>query len=314
MCGITIWVSGFRGFRTVARPVGAPLFITVFHRYIARRTSKKTFQRCIWMRLFSLDGSGVQRKIILLAPRAVNPGLFTTMVMDCSTHHSRLTEAQKLRGRIAVQEGAVDPSQLLADGRHVQPADHDSWHVLTLDAGGQVAACARYLPHHGDDISFHDLAVSQSALARSQTWGKALRNAVEADLRDARRRGCSYVELGGWVISEALRCTTEAIRTIATTYAIAQLLGGALGITTASTRRCSATILKRVGGHRLQHLGIDLPSYYDEHYHCEMEILRFDASSPNPRYRKWIDSCRAHLKEIPVICREAGQVQQEFAA
>jgi hypothetical protein len=221
--------------------------------------------------------------------------------MDGSVHQHRLTELQKMRGRIYVECGALDPSQLAADGRHVQAADQRSWHVLTLDSDGRIAACARYLPHAGA-VEFEELGVARTELARSTTWGEALRSIVEADLRSARQRGCAYVELGGWAISTALRCTTEAIRTITTTYALAELCGGGLGITTASTRHCSSAILQRAGGQRLSHGGVQLPTYYDEHYHCEIEILRFDALEPNP-YRKWIDACRAHLKTVSVICR-----------
>jgi hypothetical protein len=227
------------------------------------------------------------------------------MVVDASIHALRLAEVQKLRGRIALHEGAVDPAQLLADGRHVQPADRHSWHLLTLDEHGRVAACMRYLPHRRD-AGFNDLAISRSTLAHSKTWGHQLRKAVEADLRHSRQRGCSYVELGGWVISEALRCTTEALRMIATAYAFAQLCGGALGITTASTRRCSSAILKRIGGQQLQARGKELPSYYDAQYRCHMEVLRFDSSRPNPRYGKFMDACRSSLRDVPVICREAA--------
>jgi hypothetical protein len=63
--------------------------------------------------------------------------------------------------------------------------------------------------------------------------------------------------------------------------------------------------LKRIGGQQLQARGVELPSFYDEHYRCRMEVLRFDSSQPNPRYRKWMDACRASLSEVPVICRDA---------
>jgi hypothetical protein len=255
------------------------------------------------MRLLSLDGFGAQRRNLLLAPTAVNPGPFKNMVVDSSRHSTRLAEAQKLRGGIALHEGAVERSELLADGRHVQAADRHSWHLLTLDSKGRVAACMRYLAHHRD-VSFCDLAISRSTLALSKTWGAKLRTAVEADLRHARQRGCSYVELGGWVISEALRCTTEALRMIATAYAFAQLCGGALGISSASTQRCSAAILKRIGGQQLRSRGIELPSFYDTHYKCNMEVLRFDSARPNPRYGKWMEACLLRLKDVPVICPE----------
>lgn len=262
----------------------------------------KSLQRFIWMRLFSTDGCGLDRTNLILAPHSVDAGLFTTTVTDCSTHAHRLAEAQKLRGEVAVEVGAVDRSQLTEDGRHIQSADEHSWHLLTLDTDGRVAACARYTPH-ANDAQFEDLAVSESTLAKCDRWGLALRRVVEEDLRQARRRGCSYVELGGWVMAQALRCTSEALKTLTTAYAFAQLCGGDLGITTATTRSCSAAILKRMGCERLRHCGAELPVYFDERYHQELEVLRFDALRPNPKYRKWIDACRAHLPHVPVICR-----------
>jgi hypothetical protein len=91
---------------------------------------------------------------------------------------------------------------------------------------------------------------------------------------------------------------------IATAYAFAQLCGGALGISSASTQRCSAAILKRIGGQQLRARGIELPSFYDTHYKCHMEVLRFDSARPNPRYGKWMDACLSGLKDVPVICPE----------
>lgn len=211
-----------------------------------------------WIRFHCLPSrkcSGTLRKNLLLAPTSIAPTSMLDMVVDSKSHRDRMFEAQQLRGRIALREGAVDPTQLVTDGRHVQAADYRSWHLLTLDAHGRVAACMRYLTHRRD-ASFSDLAISRSTLAKSKTWG-------------------------------------------------AQLCGGALGISTASTQHCSSAILKRIGGQQLQARGVELPSFYDEHYRCHMQVLRFDSSQPNPRYRKWMDACRASLSEVPVICRDA---------
>lgn len=93
---------------------------------------------------------------------------------------------------------------------------------------------------------------------------------------------------------------------IVTTYAMAELWGGALGITTATLRSCSAAILRRVGGERLSLRGVPLPPYFEHGYKSiEAEILRFDSSAPNPRYRRWLNECRAQLLDVPVICRES---------
>ena len=46
-----------------------------------------------------------------------------------------------------------------------------------------------------------------------------------------------------------------------------------------------------------------VPAYYDPHYGCEMEALRFDSDLPNPKYRKWIDELREYLELAPVVCK-----------
>jgi hypothetical protein len=46
-----------------------------------------------------------------------------------------------------------------------------------------------------------------------------------------------------------------------------------------------------------------IPPYYDPLYGCEMELLRFDSTSPNPRYAEWIQACYEMLIESPVISR-----------
>jgi hypothetical protein len=164
---------------------------------------------------------------------------------------------------------------------------------------------------HPNDASFFDLTVARSALATSETWGKKFRQAIEADLALARKRRWSYVEMGGWVISEKLRCTTEAVRMVLSAYGLAQLFGGALGISTVTTKRGSSSILRRIGGESVMTRGSELPSYFEPHYNCEMEILRFDSSRPNPRYRPWVDDCREYLQTAPVIFAQAGELSLE---
>jgi hypothetical protein len=84
-------------------------------------------------------------------------------------------------------------------------------------------------------------------------------------------------------------------------YGMARLFGGALGVSTVTTRHGSSSILRRIGGSPLVSRGSELPPYFDQHYNCEMEILRFDSERPNPRYQSWIDDCRTYLQTAPVI-------------
>jgi hypothetical protein len=82
---------------------------------------------------------------------------------------------------------------------------------------------------------------------------------------------------------------------------LAQELGGFVGISTATRRHCSASILKRTGGITMEHSGAEFPAYFDPQYNCEMEVLRFRSWAPNPRYLPWIDEIKAELRNMAVL-------------
>lgn len=256
------------------------------------------------MRLISSSISNLRRSFALIAPHPLHRAPFRRVAVDSERHSTLLAEAQRLRGKVAVEEGAVQASELSSDGRHIQAADYKSWHLLTVDEHGQLAACMRYLPHR-IGAAFSDLLISHSSLAECRERGSTLRTAVERELATARERNCSYVEMGGWVIRQSFRCTSEALRMVLSAYGLAQLLGGALGISTATTQRCSSSILKRIGGERLACNGTELAPYYDSQYRCEMEIIRFDSTRPHPKYQRWVDYCSRHLRNVPVVCPAA---------
>ncbi|MEP6713960.1 MAG: hypothetical protein ABJC09_00200 [Terriglobia bacterium] len=210
---------------------------------------------------------------------------------------------QRLRGRLYLEDGAITKEQLSRDGRHILPTDDQSWHLLTLGRAGEVLGCTRYL-QHGTGTRFDDLCVSQSSLALSDAWGTITRAGVEDDLWLARRRGCSFVEVGGWAIAPEIRCTAECLRSVLVTYAWSRLIGGAIGLSTATERNGSASILRRLGGGSVQWAGTEIPPYYDAHYDCRMHMLRYDSRKPNPRYEDSIECIRRTLAAVPVICPE----------
>jgi hypothetical protein len=247
----------------------------------------------------------LRRQLVLLAPSTGSvPDSFSDPYFDQGRHTNMLAQAQKLRGRIYVEEGAIGQTDLTPDGRHYLSSDEESWHLLTLDGNGEVCGCTRYLAHQ-NTISFAGLGVRHSALAKCDQWGQRLRSAVEQELQLARRRDFAYVEMGGWALREDVRCSTEAIRIALGAYALARNLGGAVSVTTATARHCSSSILRRIGGQPMAVGRTELPSYYDPRYKCEMTILRFESDRPNPRYEAWIEQIREELLTAPVICRRA---------
>ena len=108
----------------------------------------------------------------------------------------------------------------------------------------------------------------------------------------------------------------EAMNIALSTFALAQSIGGAIGLTTATVRNCSSRILRKIGGRSLGLPGCPLPSYFDPQYGCEMELLRFDSNAPNPKYQTRIDDILSRFFELPVVCARAamGLVHRDRAA
>jgi hypothetical protein len=246
-------------------------------------------------------GNSVQGNTVVLAPAdAWLPKSFTRIVRNPNRHASVLSGIQKFRGRVYLSDGAIHRSELSPDGRFIQAIDEQAWHLVRLDASGNVCGCARYMNHQAD-LRFSETNVSRSPLSRSLEWAGRVRTAVESEIALANRLRVDYVEVGGWALSPELRCTSEALRIALGTFSLARLLGGCIGITTATKRHGSASILRRIGGEPLMAEGTEIPNYFDPRFDCEMEILRFDSSRPNPRFERWIDELKGYLSGVPVI-------------
>lgn len=248
------------------------------------------------------NGSGLcrTRLLVLAPPHASVPPVFRNRQYDALRHEELLAEMQRLRGNVYVEDGAIGPHELSAGGRHRLETDEDSWHLLALDQTGAVTGCARYRAHR-NSAGFRDLWVRNSALAQSPIWGRQFLSAVESQIHQARRRNISYAEVGGWATAPERRYTTDALRVALATYSLAQLLGGCIGITTATVKHCSSAILRRIGGRSLESPAGTLPSYYDPAYKCEMEVLGFDSASPTPKYLPIIGELRSGLRTVPVV-------------
>jgi hypothetical protein len=253
-----------------------------------------------------------KRDLILLAPQtAWVPEQFTVTEYNPSLYESLLTDMQRMRGNVYLEDGAIRREELTPDGRHNSPVDRLSWHVLAVNQDGHVCGCARYLAHD-TDARFSDLILSKSALAQHPQWRRPLIETVQSDLERARRRGIAYAEVGGWALDKAARSTSEALRIALATYALSRQLGGCIGVTTATVRHCSAAILQKIGGRVLDFAGFPLPYYYDPQYRCDMTMLRFESSQPNPRYESWIEGLRTQFRAVPVVCKNSVSAWQSL--
>ena len=254
--------------------------------------------------------------LVLLAPStAVVPNHFADVDVDAQRHATLLTGLQRLRGEVYLSDQAIGTSQL-QDGCHVQASDASSWHIVSVQGDGSVAACAR-LRTHEPDATPEALGVWSSALAHSDAWSGKLRQALDADMRLARLRDVLYVEAGGWAVGPEFRGTTMAITTAMTTYALGYSLGGFVGLTTATVRHCSSRMMRKLGGHSFSVAGEAVPTYFDPQYGCDMELLRFDSAVTSRRYSTLLGQVVRTLQHMPVVCAtravdHGGQLMQPF--
>ena len=245
--------------------------------------------------------------MMLLAPAgAAVPGNFQAVNVNAHHHTGLLQQLQRLRGGVYLRDGAITHDDLTRDGRHVQEADDLSWHVVSLQEDGSVAACAR-LQAHVPDCSPAGLGVWSSALARSAAWSDRLWKALDADLALARLRNVHYIEFGGWAVGDEWRGTSMALTTAMATYALGECVGGFVGVTTATVRHCSSRMMRKLGGHSFTaEGGASVPSYFDDRYGCEMELLRFDSKRPTQRYGARVEDVVRSLLRMPVVCSDSA--------
>ena len=244
------------------------------------------------------------RRLALLAPPDANiPNVFHDVRGDCDGYSHLFSQMQRFRGKVYLEDGAIKEKELI-DGRHVVEADDYSWHLLVHDDNGTIAGCIRFQAHDVRNRFFR-LSVFKTAIAACPQWGPALKHAVQSEVKRAKNLNLPLVEVGGWALAEHVRGTSEALRLGLAAYSLGQLMGGAVGMSTATRRHCSSSILRRMGGEPLTHAGLAIPAYYDPQYECEMEILRFYSWNPNPRYMLWVEEIRQSLQRIPVISSTA---------
>jgi hypothetical protein len=211
-----------------------------------------------------------------------------------------LAEMQRFRGEVYLRDGAISQREFTPDGRYALDIDTRSWHLLALDGARRICGCVRVLEQTGAR-HFDDLWIRNCSLARSSSWGARLRAAVEAEMGLAHRERIWFAEVGGLAIAPDRRCTTLSLATMLATCGLLQLLGGARCVATVTSRHGCAPILRRMGVTSLAIDGVELPSYYDPQYGCEMQVLRFDTRFPNPRFSSWIAELSESLREVPVF-------------
>jgi hypothetical protein len=244
-----------------------------------------------------------ERLILLAPPDTAIPELFGAVDCNSSDHRRFVRQMQRLRGGVYFQDGAISRADLSSEGCHETPEDSKSWHILLRDREDErkLSACIWYLEY--DRLpAFQQLRVRHSGLARDGKWQDQLRRAIAAEVALAKLESVRFSEVGGWAVSEAARATADGVMMILATFSLSRMLGGALGLATATVRHSSASMLQRLGLSRLS----DIPAYFDDRYACDMELLRFDTRRSSSRYHEFIERLKTELASVRLIVPSAA--------
>jgi hypothetical protein len=256
------------------------------------------------MATFTDKASSNSSSFVLLAPSdGVVPAAFQSVWRDQAEYNRVLTQMQKMRGRVALAEGAVLEKDLRPGRRHEMAGDTESWHIIKVRGEGQMLGCARILVHP-ERAPYSSLRLSRSPLATHHHWSDRIRQSVEEDMRRARQARLRVVEPGGWVVEEPLKFKADAISIALSAFAWSQLAGGCLAYVTATVKHKSSAILRRLGGDSIRFEGQEMPRYYDPEYRTEMELVRLETRSLNSRFESTMAPLRELLAESPVIQAE----------
>ncbi len=239
-------------------------------------------------------GSGGFQFKILAPSRREIPNTLEQSAVGSRLHSDLMFDLQLLRGEV-YREYAGIAATLQPDGRHWHQLDDPSWHVILQNADGRILGCARYRPNI---TSFEQLICSKAAVAVSPTTGPVFRATFAQEQAKARARGLHYGEASAWAMSADSRCSTAAVNIALMGFALGEMLGGGLGLTTASTRHQASSILRRLGGVPFA----DFEPYYEPMFDCSIELLQFDISLFKDRYKAKLEQMKAELRRTPVIC------------
>lgn len=235
-------------------------------------------------------------RVQLLAPNKQE----TPTVVHEGKYNHYLDSLQRLRARIYLEDGAIQPHQI-QDHKFTMEMDLESWHFLLVDSCEDVVACLRILLHPAT-ATFDRLRLQHCPLATDPYWGTKLRGAVEEDLVQTRSEQIGYAELGGWAIAPKYRCTKAALEILVSSYVWGEMIGGCVSSCTATVRHKSSTILRKIGGKNYSYQGEDIPAYHDPQYGCLMEILRFDSRCINPKFIQIVQEMRSKVENSTIFC------------
>jgi hypothetical protein len=233
------------------------------------------------------------------------PPVFRHPCPDRDFYKSAIAEIQRFRGRVYLEERAIPASALDEEERHFSEYDYRSWHLFILNQEIQVCGCLRATSLRAVDYS--ELKLHELIERMEPDKAVAYASAVQAVVDENKKRGVGTGEIGGWAIAKDLRFTSKAMLLASACWSLGRILNDHVGFAQATLRNNSALILRRLGGSPLSYQGAELPTFFDPHYGCDMEILTFDPSKAAFEHERTINDLKDFLVNALVISTTSSE-------
>jgi hypothetical protein len=234
----------------------------------------------------------------VIAPQgAAVPAVFRNVSSEPDLYRSMIELIQEFRGDVYLQDGAIPASDLDTEGRHRSAYDERSWHFFTFDPEMHVTSCLRLIPYtarvHATDLRLNEV-IERMPPALQDKYRSAVDQFIE-------RAQLGLAESGGWAIRKDLRTSSKAMVLAASGWSLGQLLGDYLCLSSSTTRHHTVDLLLRLGAFALEDQGCPLPTFFDSHYQCELQILGFDSRHPAEEFARTVEDIKEFLRTALIL-------------
>ncbi len=218
-----------------------------------------------------------------------------------------LSEAQRLRGRRYLEDGAIQPEDLDSEGRHVSRYDDQAYHLLWLSEAEEVLGCIRVnvspVFSSGSRLNLFQVGATLDRLdpreSTEMRFGLAQALAERAIVFQPEEPLVMVV--GGWAVEPAARMNPGLNFGC---YWLQRELDALAGISVATERNHSHRILKKFGGRPIGTTdGTEL--FYDPDYNCRMGVLLQSHRLLSARHRdSFNQACEDFDSAVWILCSQ----------
>lgn len=245
-----------------------------------------------------------KQALCLLAPAGGPLDGFQNVIYDRERYQSLLSEAQRLRGRVYLDDGAISADDLDSQQCYVVKDDSLSWHILLRDSTGLVVAVSRMLffSHSNGPVPIDKLHAAQLIERTSELVRAKYLCALQQFASPSCDCAPYFVECGGLAIASEMRASRNTSIFLSTYWALSRFIGAARGVGAATERNSSADILRRFGGFSIPtQNGGSIEPFYDSVYDCMMELQGFASDILDPTLEPTVQDIQEFLPKMIVF-------------